>query len=91
MPQKGASLVYNFDAKEVFLVMRPINGNSKVKVFLDGKPVDSTNGGSDVVNGEVTVDTDRLYNLIKLNDGQRHMLELDFEDSNLELYAFTFG
>ena len=90
MPQKGSTLVFHFDAKEVFLVMRPGSGSGKMKVFLDDQLVtDQT--GEDVVNGMVTVDVDRLYKLIKLNKPGSHTLKLEFLDDNLELYAFTFG
>lgn len=41
--------------------------------------------------GVVTVDSDRLYNLIKLPSPGEHTLRLEFEDSNVELFAFTFG
>ena len=88
-PQKGASLQYNFSAKEVYLVMRP-NGKTpaKVGVTLDGKKQDF---GVDVKNGTVTVDGDRLYKLISLPTAGHHLLRLDFEDGEAQLYAFTFG
>ena len=90
---KGAQLNYNFSADKVFLVLRPGTAkNAKVKVFLDGKAVDSSNSGADVQNGVVTIDSDRLYNLIDLkgNPGS-HILKLEFEDSGIEVFAFTFG
>lgn len=91
-PAKGASLVFNFNAQNVYLVMRPkVAGTSgTVKILLDGKVV-STGAGDDVKDGIVTVDTDRLYTLIKLAGPGRHLLQLQFLDNNLELYAFTFG
>jgi len=99
-PQKGAKLLLNFEAKEVFLVMRSakpgtvqnqVKQNAKAKVYLDGKLVDSQKAGADVKNGEVTVDSDRLYKLINLPTPGRHLLRLEFEDSNTQLFAFTFG
>ncbi len=87
-PQKGAKLYLNFEAKEVFLVMRTKNAPAKVKVYLDDK---LQNFGDDNINGSVTVDKDMLYKLIKLSSPGRHNLRLEFEDSNAELYAFTFG
>ena len=63
----------------------------KLEVPLDGKPVQAANAGEDVVNGVVTVDTDRLYKLITLPAQGEHIVELRFLDANLELYAFTFG
>lgn len=99
-PKKGAKLFLNFDAKEVFLVMRPTRSatqgvaagtkgvTTKVKVYLDNKMQYS---GVDNINGIVVVDADRLYKLINLPTPGRHILRLEFEDSNAELYAFTFG
>ena len=87
-----ASLVYQFNAKQVFLVMRPPkSGAGRVKVFLDGKLISSKDAGVDVKDGVVTVDTDRLYRLVKLPDVSEHTLRLEFETSGIEAYAFTFG
>jgi thiol-disulfide isomerase/thioredoxin len=87
-PQKGASLYLNFEAKEVFLVMRTSGNSSKVKVYIDDK---MQYFGEDNKNGIVTVDSDKLYKLINLPSPGMHTLRLEFEDSNAELYAFTFG
>ncbi len=87
-PQKGAKLLLNFESKEVFLVMRTKGNPAKVKVYLDNK---LQYFGEDNKNGVVTVDADRLYKLINLPTPGRHILKLEFEDSNAELYAFTFG
>ncbi len=87
-PQKGAKLHLNFESKEVFLVMRTKGSPAKVKVYLDGK---LQNFGEHNINGTVTVDKDTLYKLIKLPTPGKHNLRLEFEDSNAELFAFTFG
>ncbi|MGH7245692.1 MAG: hypothetical protein ACREGI_02035, partial [Candidatus Levyibacteriota bacterium] len=89
----NAVLSYNFYADKVFLVLRPgSNKVASVKVLLDGKEVDATNQGLDVKNGSITIDSDRLYNLIDLhsNPGQ-HVLELQFQNSGIQVFAFTFG
>lgn len=87
-PQQGAKLLLSFDSKEVFLVMRAKSGSGKVKVYLDDK---LQAFGEDNDNGVVTIDSDRLYKLINLKTPGRHLLILEFEDSNTEVYAFTFG
>ena len=87
-PQKGSMLTLNFDSKEVFLVMRTKGAPAKVKVYLDDKMQDF---GEDNINGVVTVDNDQLYKLINLSTPGRHILRLEFEDNNAELFAFTFG
>ncbi len=90
---KDSVLTYNFSANKVFLVLRPGDSKtSKVKVYLDGELVNNANSGSDVVKGELTIDTDRLYNLIDLKGKSgSHILRLDFEDTGIEVFAFTFG
>lgn len=93
-PQKSALLLINFNAKEVYLVMRPKNPNQpgKVKVYLDDKPAsDSNSAGQNIINNEGTVTEDKLYKLIKLPQQGQHILKLEFLDSNTEVYAFTFG
>lgn len=87
-PQKGAKLLLNFEAKEVFLVMRTKGSPAKVKVYLDDT---MQSPGIDNKNGVVTINADRLYKLINLPILGQHILRLEFEDNNAELYAFTFG
>lgn len=86
-----ATLVYNFNANKVFLVMNPGVASGKVKVTLDGKLVDAKSAGKDVKNGYVLIDGDRLYELIDLkgNPGN-HLLKLEFTEG-IEAFAFTFG
>ena len=87
-PQKGSKLYLNFDAQEVFLVMRTKGASAKVKVYIDDA---FQYFGTDNVDGMVTVTKDTLYKLIKLPASGKHNLRLEFEDSNAEIYAFTFG
>lgn len=89
--RKGSVLEHNFQASKVFLVMKPADRKSKqIKVYLDGKLV--TNGsGRDVINGIVTVDSDKLYELIDLKSPENHTLRLEFQDAGTEVFAFTFG
>ncbi|MEK7543517.1 MAG: cytochrome c biogenesis protein DipZ [Patescibacteria group bacterium] len=92
-PTTGGKLSFRFDAKDVFLVMRPTTQGvtGSFRVLLDGKSVSVDIAGEDVRDGVVHVDRDRLYTLIKLTSGGEHTLELQFLDGNNELYAFTFG
>ena len=90
---KNGVIEYNFFANNVYLVMNPSsNGNSRVKVLLDGKPIPASEAGADVSSGEVQLDQDRLYNLVNLHGSAgKHVLRLEFEDSGTEVFAFTFG
>jgi cytochrome c biogenesis protein CcdA/thiol-disulfide isomerase/thioredoxin len=76
----GAALTLSFEAKDVFLVMNPVDQAAVVEVQLDGQKLDS-----------VKVDSDRLYRLVNLPEPGRHTLELLFPDGNIQAYAFTFG
>jgi cytochrome c biogenesis protein CcdA/thiol-disulfide isomerase/thioredoxin len=87
-PQEGAKLHLNFDAREVYLVMRPNGQNATMNIYLDNV---KQSFGADNVNGTVNVTEDRLYRLITLPAQGRHELRIEFLDSNAELFAFTFG
>lgn len=88
-PEIGAELKINFEAKEVYLVMRSSNGDeSRVNVYVDDE---AQYFGSHNEDGTVYVNEDMLYKLLKLPIAGRHELRLEFPDGNVELYAFTFG
>ena len=89
---EDAVLAYNFNAEKVFLVLRPMRASiGTVKVYLDGKLVNQKVAGADVKDGIVTVDSDRLYELIDLKgNAGNHLLKLEFSDG-VEAFAFTFG
>ncbi len=92
-----AVLVYHFQAGKVYIILRP--GTAKpgaelylVKVLLDGKTISDSVAGADVKNGIVTVDTDRLYNLVDLHGkNEDHVLRLEFQTPGIKAYTFTFG
>lgn len=91
---KDATLNYNFTAGHVYIILRPaINAqSSRVKVYLDGKAIDASHSGADVHNGIVTVDSNRLYNLIDLHGKtENHILKLEFKTPGIQAYTFTFG
>lgn len=89
---KDSSLLINFYANKVFLVITPKNANDVVKVYLDDKLVDVAVAGKDVRNGKVVIDTARLYELINLKGAVgNHTLRLEFLTPGVKIYAFTFG
>lgn len=90
-PSKGSKLIIGFSAKNVFLVMRTKGSEGVVSVSLDQKKVSENNRGEDVKDGQIVVDQNRLYSLIKLTISGQHTLTLEFLDDNVEVYAFTFG
>lgn len=81
-PEKTSVLVYRFNAKDVFLVMRPkVSGTTgKIRIYIDQE-----------LSKEITVTKDDIYQLVDFDAPGSHTIQIDFLDSNLELYAFTFG
>lgn len=92
---KGGSIIFRFYADKVYLVIVPKTPTDKVKVYLDGKIVNDTSRGKDVVEGYIQFDkehADDLYNLIDLKGlSGDHTLKLEFESEGVKIYAFTFG
>lgn len=90
---KDAELQFHFKAQNVFLVMKPktegITG--KVEIYLDGQLVKTTIPTDVDQNGMITIDKDRLYTLIKLQNPEEHTVKIKFLDDNVEAFAFTFG
>ncbi len=84
---------YNFDANNVNLVMTPgKNSYGRVKVLLDGKVLKASQAGSDVKDGVINVDRDRLFNIVDLHGKPgKHIIRLEFETPGIEAFAFTFG
>ena len=77
----GAALEFKFQAGKVFLVAGPAHAGDKIKVFMDGKPMD-----------DIILDNQRLYDVIDLKGAvETHTLRLEFPDEGTAVYAFTFG
>jgi cytochrome c biogenesis protein CcdA/thiol-disulfide isomerase/thioredoxin len=91
--RKGASITEHFDASKVFLILNPKLGTTNtVSVTYNGKPLVGSLAGSDVVNGIIKVDSDRLYNIF--NSGATNSdgtLKFTFLDDGIQAFTFTFG
>lgn len=91
---KNAQILYNFQADKVYIILRPVEGNSNgsVKVYLDNKLIDASAAGADVKDGVVTVDSDRLYNIVDMHGKtSQHTVRLDFQTPGTQAFTFTFG
>ncbi|HET8581014.1 MAG TPA: redoxin domain-containing protein [Candidatus Paceibacterota bacterium] len=86
----GASVTYEYDATDVYLVASDPLG-ARVEVLLDGKPIPDAMAGDDVSGGILTVKEDRLYSIVKGASPGVHTLELKSDQPGLEIYTFTFG
>jgi thiol-disulfide isomerase/thioredoxin len=67
----------------------------KVRVTIDGRPLQSDEAGPDVVVSDegsfITVDEPRLYEVVALPAYSSHELKLSSNSKDFALFAFTFG
>lgn len=79
LAEAGGRIVYRFRAAKVHLVMgapAPV----RVRLRLDGALI-----------GEITVSAKDLYTLVDKDGYAEGLLEIEFLDPGVEVYAFTFG
>ena len=90
----NSRISYRFHARDLHLVMGPATrGNSvRFRVLIDGQPPGSAHGTDIDDQGNGTVTDQRLYQLIRqpapITD---RTFEIEFLDSGLEVFVFTFG
>lgn len=88
----GAQIRFLYNAKNVYFVAAPASGSVKIKVTHDGGQSLGAAAGSDVsASGEVTIDSNRLYQLVGDSSYGVHTLEIEVESAGLQAYTFTFG
>ncbi len=87
-------IAYRFHARDLLLVMGPAAPGTAVRfrVLIDGKPPGAAHGIDVDEQGNGTVTEQRLHQLIRqtkpIADRQ---FEIEFLDSGVEAFAFTFG
>jgi thiol-disulfide isomerase/thioredoxin len=87
-------IVYRFHARDLHLVMGPAARGASVRfrVLIDGQPPGAAHGVDVDEQGNGTVTEQRLYQLIRqpkpIVDRQ---FEIEFLDSGIQAFAFTFG
>jgi cytochrome c biogenesis protein CcdA/thiol-disulfide isomerase/thioredoxin len=88
--EEGASLDLRFGARRVYMVLGPSGGGQRMQVLLDGHPIPPALAGSDVRDGTVRVDSQRLYELVDLPRVEQGLLTLRPQPGVMG-YSFTFG
>jgi thiol-disulfide isomerase/thioredoxin len=90
----SGSIRYRFHARDLHLVMGPAAPGTTVRfrVLIDGQPPGAAHGTDVDDQGNGTVTEQRLYQLIRQQKpiGERQF-EIEFLDSGVEAFAFTFG
>jgi thiol-disulfide isomerase/thioredoxin len=87
-------IAYRFHARDVNLVMGPASSGAplRFRVLIDGQPPAAAHGSDIDENGNGTVTEQRLYQLIRQSKPiVDRLFEIEFLDSGVEAYAFTFG
>jgi hypothetical protein len=90
----NGGIAYRFHARDLHLVMSPaVPGTSvRFRVRIDGQPPGAARGIDVDEQGNGTITEQRLYQLIRqpkpITDRQ---FEIEFLDSGVEAFAFTFG
>jgi hypothetical protein len=76
-------------AKQVNIVA---DGHSELTILLDGNPISQSDIGDDVSqDGKVVISEATLYNLVNTPESSKHVLEIQVNEPNFEIYTFTFG
>ena len=92
--QAGGRIAYRFHARDLHLVMGPAAPRTSVRfrVLIDGQPPAATHGVDVSDQGNGTITEPRMYQLIRqpkpIADRQ---FEIEFLDSGVEAFSFTFG
>jgi thiol-disulfide isomerase/thioredoxin len=92
--KRNGRIAYRFHARDLHLVMGPAAPGTSVRfrVLIDGRPPGAAHGIDVDEQGNGTVTEQRLHQLIRqqkpIDDRQ---FEIEFLDSDVEAFAFTFG
>jgi thiol-disulfide isomerase/thioredoxin len=94
LDKAGGRIVYRFHARDLHLVMGPsLRGSSiRFRVLLDGLPPGNAHGTDVDQQGYGTVTEHRLYQLTRQSSPiADRQFEIEFLDSGVEAFVFTFG
>jgi len=94
LAKPGGRIAFRFHARDVNLVLGPGADGKPVRyrVTIDGKPIGDDRGMDVDANGEGTVTSQRLYQLVRVKgDVSDRTFEIEFLDAGVQAFAFTFG
>lgn len=88
---ENAAIVLSYEASEANLVMGVSGAPVGVSVLLDGDFISEEDQGAAVSSSGLSLSQQELYYLSEHDAVEAHDLELQFNGSGVELYAWTFG
>jgi len=94
LEQAGGSIVYRFRGRDLHLVLGPAADGKPVRfrVRIDGQAPGQDHGVDTDADGNGTVTSQRLYQLVRQAQGSgERLFEIEFLDPGVQAYAFTFG
>ncbi len=92
--KSGGRIAYRFHARDLHLVMGPTEPGTSVRfrVLINGQPPVVAHGLDIDERGEGTATEQRLYQLVRQPPPiTARQFEIEFLDSGVEAFAFTFG
>ena len=92
--QPNGRIAYCFHGRDLHIVMGPAEDRRSVRfrVFIDGHPPGASHGTDVDEQGNGVVTEPRLYQLIRqLKPIVDRQFEIEFLDSGVEAFSFTFG
>lgn len=92
--QSGGRIKYQFHARDLHLVMGPAVPGTRTpfRMLIDGHPPDTAHGVDVDEQGNGTVIEARMYQLIRqARPIIDRLFEIEFLDSGVESFSFTFG
>nr|WP_294544483.1 cytochrome c biogenesis protein DipZ [uncultured Rhodopila sp.] len=90
----GGGIVYRFHARDLHLVLGPAAEAAPIRfrITIDGKPPGDSHGADTDADGQGTVTSQRLYQLVRQSGAVTdRTFEIRFLDPGVQAYAFTFG
>ena len=81
-------IILEYHAKQVNIVA---SGDTELEILIDGKIIMDDISGVDVKSSTVTILEPRLYNIIETPNGQTHTITINVNNSDFEIFTFTFG
>jgi cytochrome c biogenesis protein CcdA/thiol-disulfide isomerase/thioredoxin len=94
LEQAGGAIVYRFRGRDLHLVLGPASDGKPIRyrVSIDGKPPGADHGMDTDADGNGTITSQRLYQLVRQANGSgERLFEITFLDPGVQAYAFTFG
>lgn len=90
--QPDGRIAYRFHARDLHLVMGARGNPVRFRVFIDGQPAGAAHGVDVDNHGNGTVTESRMYQLIRQQSPiVDRQFEIQFLDSGVEAFSFTFG